>query len=98
MLIWRLVRSLAVFGIGVLVSSSPAASQVVFDAASNTATATASTANPVTVTWNHATGLAKKAALVVGVSIDLSGGAAPVGTVTYGSEAGGPNPAKFRAG
>ena len=62
----RLVRLLAILGIGAVVSASPAAAQVVFDAASNTAAATASTANPVTVTWNHTTGLAKKAALARG--------------------------------
>ena len=77
-----------------LLSIAPAAAQVVFDAASNTATATASTANPILVTWNHTTGLAKKAALVVSVSLDLNGGAATVGTVTYGTEAGGPGQAR----
>src|SRR2546423_8169533 len=73
-----------------LACAVPAAAQVVFDAASNMAVATASTANPINATWNHTTGLAKKAALVVSVSLDLNGGGATVGSVTYGTEAGGP--------
>src|SRR5437870_1429013 len=76
-----------------VVCAMPAAAQVVFDAASNAAPSTASTANPINVTWNHTVGLAKKATLVVSVSLDLSGGGATVGNVTYGNEAGGPNQA-----
>src|SRR2546423_10485311 len=75
-----------------LACAVPAAAQVVFDAASNMAVATASTANPINVTWNHTTGLAKKAGLVVSVSLDLNGGGATVGSVTYGTEAGRPPP------
>src|SRR5437868_3909968 len=72
------------------VCAAPALAQVVFDAASNAATATASTANPIAVTWSHTVGLAKKPYLVVGVSLDLNGGGATVGGVIYGNEAGGP--------
>jgi uncharacterized repeat protein (TIGR01451 family) len=82
-------RSLFAVLIAMLAFAGPAAAQVVFDAASNATPATGSNANPVLVNWNHTVGLAKKAAIVVSVSLDLSGGAATVGTVTYGSEAGG---------
>src|SRR2546423_13859023 len=81
-----------------LACAVPAAAQVVFDAASNMAVATASTANPINATWNHTTGLAKKAALVVSVSLDLNGGGATVGSVTYGTEAGGPGQAMIFLG
>lgn len=64
--------------------------QVVFDSASSVAAATASNANPVAVSWNHTVGTAKKPYVVVSVSLKLNGGAATVGGVTYGSEAGGP--------
>ncbi|HEX3107559.1 MAG TPA: hypothetical protein VHU41_00590, partial [Thermoanaerobaculia bacterium] len=64
--------------------------QVVFDSASSVAAATASNANPVAVSWNHTVGSAKKPYVIVSVSLKLNGGAATVGSVTYGSEAGGP--------
>ncbi|HEV2722470.1 MAG TPA: C25 family cysteine peptidase [Thermoanaerobaculia bacterium] len=83
------VRSL--FAFAALAVVCPARAQVVFDAASNTATATASTANPIVVTWNHTVGLAKKAGLIVSVSLDENGGGATASGVIYGSEAGGPN-------
>src|SRR5262245_57503603 len=67
------------------VFAATAAAQVVFDSAS--------TANPIVVTWNHTVGSGKKAALVVGISLDLNGGGATVGSVTWGSEAGGPQQA-----
>ncbi|HXH42060.1 MAG TPA: C25 family cysteine peptidase [Thermoanaerobaculia bacterium] len=67
--------------------------QVVFDAASNAAVATTSTGNPVTVNWNHTVSLVKKPYIVVSVAIDKNGGAQTVTTVTFGSEAGGPNQA-----
>ena len=68
----------------------PAFAQVLFDAASNATPTTTSAAAAVPVTWNHTVGLAKKPYLVVGVSIDRSGGGALVGNVIYGNEAGGP--------
>src|SRR5690242_7206311 len=74
---------------GVLFVASPAAAQVAFDAASNTATATTSTANPITVTWNHTVGSAKKPYLVVQVAIDKNAGGQTVTSVTWASEAGG---------
>jgi uncharacterized repeat protein (TIGR01451 family) len=79
------------FVLGLLLSgfAAFARAQVVFDAASNAAPATASTANPINVSWNHTVGLAKKPYLVVGVSLKLNGGGATVSGVTYGSEAGG---------
>jgi len=73
-----------------LLAAAPATAQIVFDSASNMAVATASTANPINVTWNHTVGLAKKPYLVVSVSLDLNAVAATVATVTYGFEAGGP--------
>src|SRR4051812_47668286 len=82
-------RSLFAVLIAMLAFAGPASAQVVFDASSNATPATGSNANPVNVSWNHTVGLAKKAAIVVSVSLDLSGGGATVGTVTYGSEAGG---------
>ena len=86
-------RASSAVAILALAFTAPISAQVVFDAASNTATATASTANPINVTWNHTVGSAKKPYLVVGVSLDLSGGGATVGSVTYGTEAGGPQQA-----
>ena len=86
-------RSLFAVLIAMLAFAGPASAQVVFDAASNATPATGSNANPVLVNWNHTVGLAKKATLVVSVSLDLSGGGATVGNVTYGNEAGGPNQA-----
>jgi len=70
--------------IACLLTCAAAHAQVVFDAASNS-TATTSNANPVAVSWNHTVGAAKKPYLVVGVSLKLSGGAATVGSVTYGT-------------
>ncbi|HEY2090978.1 MAG TPA: C25 family cysteine peptidase [Thermoanaerobaculia bacterium] len=67
--------------------------QVVFDSASSVAAATASNANPVVVSWNHTVGTAKKPYVIVSVSLKLSAGGATVGSVTYGSEAGGPTSA-----
>ena len=55
--------------------SFSAQAQVVFDAASNASPATASTANPIAVSWNHTVGLAKKPYLAVSVAIDKNGGA-----------------------
>src|SRR2546423_10922708 len=86
----KLVRLFVAPVVVALACAAPAAAQVVFDAASNATPATASTANPILVTWNHTTGLAKKAALVVSVSLDLNAGGATLGSVTYGTEAGGP--------
>src|SRR5712692_7496228 len=86
----HIVRSFSVALIAALAFAAPAAAQVVFDAASNTPIATASTANPIVVTWNHTVGLAKKPYLVVGVSLDLNGGGPTVSGVIYGNEAGGP--------
>jgi uncharacterized repeat protein (TIGR01451 family) len=86
----QLVRSFIAPLAVALACALPAAAQVVFDAASNAATATASAANPFTVSWNHTVGLEKKPYLVVGVSLDLNGAAGTVSGVTYGTEAGGP--------
>ena len=83
------LRQVAVAAL-LFVCALSARAQVVFDSASNAATATASAANPINVTWNHTTGQAKKAGIVVSVSLDLNGGGATVGSVTYGTEAGGP--------
>jgi uncharacterized repeat protein (TIGR01451 family) len=85
------VRSFIVPVVFALLCAAPATAQVVFDAASNAATATTSTANPVAISWNHTVSLAKKPYLVVSVAIDKNGGAQTVTTVTYGTEAGGPN-------
>jgi uncharacterized repeat protein (TIGR01451 family) len=93
----RLIRSFAVVA-AVLACVASASAQVVFDAASNAAAVTSSNANPITVNWNHTTGQAKKAALVVSVSLDLNGGGATVSGVTYGTEAGGPAQAMIFAG
>ncbi|HYU24112.1 MAG TPA: hypothetical protein VEO74_02835, partial [Thermoanaerobaculia bacterium] len=84
----HVVRSLLV--VAAFVCAAPTFAQVVFDAASNTAIATASTGNPIVVTWNHTVGLAKKPYLVVGVSLDRNAAASTVGSVIYGNEAGGP--------
>ncbi len=77
---------------GVLFVASPAAAQVAFDAASNAAAATTSTANPITVTWNHTVGTAKKPYLVVQVAMDLNGGGQTVTSVTWASESGSQQP------
>src|SRR4051794_1079616 len=69
----------------------PAGAQVVFDAASNATPATASAANPITVSWNHTVGLSKKPYIITGVSIDRGGSGQTVTSVVYGTEAGGPN-------
>ena len=87
----RFIRSVIAPVAVALVCAVPAAAQVVFDAASNAAPATVSGANPTTITWNHTTGLAKKAYLTVGVSIKRNAGTATVTSVVYGTEAGGPN-------
>lgn len=63
--------------------------QILFDAASSSSFASA--ANPVTGSWNHTTTTAANRYLVVGVSIDRSGGASVVNSVRYGTEGGGPN-------
>jgi len=78
------------FLLAILATSLPSFAQVLFDAASNATPATTSTAAAITVTWNHTVGLAKKPYLVVGVSIDRTGGGALVSSVVYGNEAGGP--------
>jgi uncharacterized repeat protein (TIGR01451 family) len=70
-----------------------AQAQVVFDAASNASPATASTSNPVAVSWNHTVGLAKKPYVAVSIAIDRNGGAQTVTSVVYGTESGGPNQA-----
>jgi uncharacterized repeat protein (TIGR01451 family) len=90
-LFFRFVRSSIVPLIALLLCAAPAAAQVVFDSASNAATATASVANPVAVSWNHTVGLSKKPYLVVEVSLKLNGGGATVSGVAYGTEAGGPS-------
>lgn len=75
----RVGRAMAPWLLGlalVLVPVISARAQVVFDAASNTPTATVSTANPVAVSWNHTVGLAKKPYIIVSVSLDLQGGGA----------------------
>ncbi|HEX3582855.1 MAG TPA: C25 family cysteine peptidase [Thermoanaerobaculia bacterium] len=82
--------SAVVCGILALASAN---AQVVFDSASAAAAATVSNANPVTLSWNHTVGAAKKPYVVVSVSFKLNGGAATVGSVTYGSETGGPSSA-----
>src|SRR5260370_20892336 len=53
--------------------ASPAAAQVVFDAASNASPATNSAATSFTVSWTHVVGSAKKPYLVVQVAIDRNG-------------------------
>ncbi len=87
---FRFVRSVIVPVAFAIAAASPAAAQVVFDAAS-VAAATTSTGAPVTVSWNHTVGSAKKPYIVVSVAIDRNGGNSQVVTgVTYGTEAGGP--------
>src|SRR5260221_3182296 len=86
----RFLRS-AIVSVALLVSGLSASAQVAFDAASNSSPATSSNATVINVLWNHTTGLAKKPYIVVGVSLKLSGGGATVGSVTYGTELGGPN-------
>ena len=86
----RFIRSFLVPLALALVCAAPAMAQVVFDAAS-TATETVSTANPTTISWNHTTSQNKKTYITVGVSLKLNGGTASVTSVTYGTEAGGPN-------
>src|ERR1700757_2590731 len=76
-----------------LLAVAGANAQVVFDAASSVAAATVSNANPVAVSWNHTVGTAKKPYVIVSISMKLNGGGATVGSVTYGSEAGGPKSA-----
>jgi len=73
--------------------SFTAQAQVVFDAASNASPATVTTANPVTVSWNHIVGLAKKPYVAVSIAIDKNGGGQTVTSVVFGTEAGGPNQA-----
>src|SRR3954452_24259553 len=80
----------AIFVFTVLVGAVPASAQVVFDSASNMATATVSTATSITASWSHTVGAAKKPYLVVGISMDKNGGGQTVTTVQYGNEAGGP--------
>jgi len=87
----RFVRSIIVPVAFALLCAAPATAQVVFDAASFAATATTSTGNPVNVSWNHTVSLTKKPYIVVSVAINKNGGAQTVTTVTYGTEAGGPN-------
>jgi uncharacterized repeat protein (TIGR01451 family) len=85
-------RTTTVFLVAALLMCAlPAAAQVAFDAASNATPATVSTANPIAVNWNHTVGLSKKPYIVVQVSMKRNGGAQTVATVTYGTEAGGPN-------
>ncbi|HEV8435199.1 MAG TPA: hypothetical protein VGR95_17445, partial [Thermoanaerobaculia bacterium] len=67
--------------------------QVAFDSASSVAAPTVSNANPVAVSWNHTVGTAKKPYVIVSVAFKLNGGGATVGSVTYGTEAGGPSSA-----
>src|SRR5437588_3446442 len=86
----HVTRAPGAFAIFTLAFAMSSSAQVVFDAASNSAPATASTANPIIVTWTHTVSSAKKPYLVVGVSLDLNGGGATTGTVMWGSEAGGP--------
>ncbi len=86
------MRAIVCF-VAVLTLSSRAHAQVVFDAASNAATATASAANPITTSWNHTVSLVKKPYVAVSVAIDKNGGAQTVTSVVYGTEAGGPNQA-----
>ncbi len=74
---------LSIFGI-------PLNAQVVFDAASNMAAPTASTATSIVTTWNHTVGTAKKPYVIVSVSLKLNGGGATVGNILYGVENGGP--------
>ncbi len=88
----RFVRSFVLPVAFVLSCAAPAMAQVVFDSASNAATATASTGTPITVSWNHTVGLSKKAYIVVSVAIKRNGGNSQVVTgVSYGTEAGGAN-------
>jgi uncharacterized repeat protein (TIGR01451 family) len=86
----RFIRSFVVPAAFALMCAAPAMAQVVFDAASNASPATASAANPITVSWNHTVGLAKKPYLAVSVAVKRNGGAQTVTSVVYGSEAGGP--------
>src|SRR5206468_3842793 len=67
----------------------PSNPQILFDAASSTAFASA--AATFTGSWNHTTTIAANRYLVVGANIDESGGASTVSGVRYGTEAGGPN-------
>jgi len=88
----RFVRSFIVPVCFALLCAAPATAQVVFDAASNATPATVSTANPIpTINWNHTVSSAKKRYIVVSVGIDKNGGGQTVTSVTYGTEAGGPN-------
>ncbi|MGH9143690.1 MAG: DUF11 domain-containing protein, partial [Vicinamibacterales bacterium] len=73
----------------VAVPLQSATPQILFDAASSTSFASAG--NPVTGSWNHTTTSAANRYLVVGVSIDRSGGNSVVNSVRYGTEGGGPN-------
>src|SRR5437870_5780779 len=82
---------LLMFAAAAVFSANTAGAQVVFDAASNATPATASTATPIAVSWNHTVGLSKKPYVVVGVSLKKNGGAQTVTSVFYGTEAGGPN-------
>jgi len=86
----RFVRSVIVPVALALLCTAPAMAQVVFDAAS-TATTTVTTATSSTILWNHTTSSAKKPYITVGVSLKLNGGTATVTSITYGTEAGGPN-------
>ena len=68
--------------------------QVVFDTAANASPAAISTANPIpTFSWNHTVGQAKKPYIVVSIGIKRNGGTQTTTTVTYGTEAGGPQQA-----
>jgi uncharacterized repeat protein (TIGR01451 family) len=88
----RFVRSFIVPLAFALLCAAPAMAQVVFDAASNAATATTSTANPIpTISWNHTVSLAKKPYIVVSVAIRRNAGTQTVTSVTYGTENGGAN-------
>jgi len=88
----RFVRSFIVPVAFALLCAAPVSAQVVFDAASNAATATVSTANPIpTISWNHTTGSAKKRYIVVSVAIKRNAGTQTVTSVTYATEAGGAN-------
>ncbi len=89
----RFIRSIIVPLALALLCAAPAAAQVVFDAASNAAPATASVANPIAVSWNHTVGLAKKPYIAVSVALNRNGGAQTVTSVVYGTEAGGQNQA-----
>ncbi|MEA2238806.1 MAG: hypothetical protein QOC81_3530 [Thermoanaerobaculia bacterium] len=86
----RFFKSVIVPVVFALAATSPAAAQVLFDAASTSSPITVSNANPTAISWTHTTGSAKKTYLTVGISIKRNGGTSTVTTVTYGSEVGGP--------